>query len=287
MLSKVRVMLNLLGETVRVWLDHKAPRLAAALAYYTAFSLAPLLILLVMIAAFVIGDSEQARELVVLQVKAAVGEQAADFVRTLADNVRPDSGELRAGAVSVIILLLGATGAFVQLQDALNTIWGVEAERLQGLRGHLMKRLLSLTMVVGIGFLFMVSLAISASISFVNAQLDDQRWSFVDIVGMLNIGLSLAVATLVLAAIFKMLPDTHIAWRDVWVGALFTAVLFTVGKEVLGIYLGGSPLTSVYGAAGFFVGILAWVYYSAQILFFGAEFTQVYARRRDRGAVEA
>ena len=278
--SKAKAVQELLGETVSNWREDKAPQLAAALAYYTAFALSPLLVLAISIAGFVIGDSQQVRAQVVVQVEAAVGQQAAEMVVTLMDNASAGRSGVLAVAIGVAALLLGATGVFGQLQDALNTIWEVEAERRQGIWGLVKRRALSLALVVGMSFLLLLSLVMSAAISFANAYVGGMLGVDAAIAGPINVAVSLGIVTLVFAAVFKLLPDVDVAWTDVWAGALFTAVLFTLGKELLGLYLGRSSISSVYGAAGSLVVILAWVYYSAQILFLGAEFTQVYARRR-------
>ena len=278
--SKVKSTWDLLAETLSEWREDKAPRLAAALAYYGAFSLAPLLLVVISIAGFVVGDSQQARDQIVGQVGRAVGPQMAQAVATLMANAPAGSGGVLAGAIGVAMLLLGVTGFFGQLQDALNTIWKVKDERRKGAWGLVRDRFLSFTMVVGMSLLVLVSLVISAAISFVNAYFDRMLGDLAFTVALLDVAVSLAVVTLVFAAIFRILPDVRIAWRDVWAGALVTAVLFTMGKEILSLYLARIATSSAYGAAGSLVCILAWLYYSAQILFLGAEFTQVYARRR-------
>jgi len=278
--SKARSNWDLLGETLSEWREDKAPRLAAALAYYGAFSLAPLLIVVISIAGFVVGDSQQVRDQVVGQVGYAAGPQTAQVVATLIKNAPAGAGGILAGAIGVAMLLLGATGVFGQLKDALNTIWEVKGERRKGTWGLIRARFLSFTMVVGMSLLLLVSLVISAGISFVNAYFDRLLGDWAVTVQLLDVAVSLAVVTLVFAAIFKIIPDARIAWRDVWAGASITAVLFTIGKEILSLYLARIATSSAYGAAGSLVCILAWLYYSAQILFLGAEFTQVYARRR-------
>jgi membrane protein len=179
----------------------------------------------------------------------------------------------------VVTLFVGATGVFVQLQDALNSIWGVRRKPGRGLRNFIKDRLLSFALILGIGFLLLVSLILSAGLSalgnFVTGLLPAQAtlWQWI------NFGVSFGVITLLFAVIFKVLPDVKIAWRDVWIGALLTALLFNLGKYLLGLYLGRSSVTSAYGAAGSLVIVLLWVYYSAQILFFGAKFTQIYSNR--------
>ncbi len=278
--SKTTTARDLVRETVGDWREHKVPRLAAALAYYTVFSLPPLLILVTMIAGLVIGDSQQVRGQIVLQVGSAVGQQAAGTVATLMDGASVGKSGLLAGAIGIAMLLLGATGVFGQLMDALNAIWEIEAERRRGIWGLVTSRCLSFAMVAGMSLLLLISLVISAAISFAGAYVGRVLGGLEVVIGLINAAASLVVATLVFTVIFKVLPDVDVAWGDVRAGAAATAVLFTVGKELLGLYLGRGSISSAYGAAGSLIAILAWVYYSAQILFLGAEFTQVYARRR-------
>jgi membrane protein len=176
------------------------------------------------------------------------------------------------------MLLLGATGLFGQLQDALNTIWEVQPKPDRGIMGIIKDRFLSFTMILGVSFLLLVSLVISAALTFVNNYFSELLGGFTIVAQILNIVISIGVITLIFAMIFKILPDVEIAWNDVWIGALVTAVLFTIGRTLIGIYLGSTATTSAYGAAGSLIVILLWVFYSSQILFIGAEFTQVYAR---------
>ncbi len=257
--------------------DDKAQRLGAALAYYTIFSLAPLLLIAIAIAGMVFGR-EAAQGQIFGQLRGVFGPQAAAGVQEIVKSAaKPKSGTI-ATVVGIVTLLFGAAGVFGQLKDALNTIWNVEPKKTSGIMTMLKDRFLSFAMVLGTGFLLLVSLVIDSGVAaaghFVGSRLPggEALWQGVQLV------VSLGVVTLLFALIFRFLPDVHPAWRDVWFGAAFTAVLFVVGKFALGLYLGKSAVGSSYGAAGSLVVLLLWVYYSAQILFFGAEFTQVYAR---------
>lgn len=270
-------MWRLLKETVQEWQQDKASRLAAALAYYTVFSLAPLLVLVIAIAGSIFG-TESARNQLTSQIQGLVGSSGAEVVTSALENAsQPGANQgVIASAISIALLIFGASGVFVQLQDSLNTIWNVEPKPGQGIVYFIQKRLLSFSMILVIGFLLLVSLVVSTALAafsgFLNQGLAGLSW-------LLNFVISIGLITLLFAAIFKYLPDAKIGWKDVTVGAFITALLFNLGKYLLGLYLGNSSFASTYGAAGSLVVLLAWIYYSAQILFFGAEFTQVYARR--------
>lgn len=258
--------------------EDKAQRLGAALAYYTIFSLAPLLLIAISIAGMVFGR-EAAQGQIFGQLSGVLGPQAAETVQAMVKSAaKPKSGTI-ATIVGIVTLLFGAAGVFGQLKDALNTIWNVEPKKKGGILSMIKDRFLSFAMVFGTGFLLLVSLVLDASVAaaghFLGNRLPggEALWQVVQII------VSLAVVTLLFALIFRFLPDIHPAWHDVWFGAVFTAVLFVLGKFALGIYLGKSAVGSSYGAAGSLVVLLLWVYYSAQILFFGAEVTQVYARK--------
>lgn len=274
----MRSVFDLLKETFHDWQEDKAARLAAALAYYTAFSIAPLLLIAIAIAGAVFGE-EAARGQIVAQLQGLLGPEAAQAVETGIEN----AGQTGAGLISTVIgvgaLIWSATNLFAQLQDALNTIWEVRPNPEAGIMAQARQRLLSMTMVLGIGFLLLVSLVLSAALSAIGVFFGgllpgaETLWRLVDFI------VSYLVITLLFAAIFKVLPDAIIQWRDVWIGAAATALLFVIGKLLIGLYLGNAAVGSTYGAAGSLLVVLVWVYFSAQILFFGAEFTQVYARR--------
>lgn len=273
-----RAIWTLVPETFQQWSEDKASKLAAALAYYTIFSLAPLLIIVIAIAGSAFGE-EAARGEIVGQIQNLVGTEGAEFLEIAIQNAsRPQVGTI-ASMISVVVLLIGATGVFAELQDSLNTIWDVKPRPGRGVFTIIRQRFLSFAMILGIGFLLLVSLVISAGLTalityFSNALPGiDAIWQY------LNFLLSFAITTFIFALIFKVLPDVKITWNDVLIGAVITSVLFVIGKFLLGEYIGRSALGSAYGAAGSLVVIIAWVYYAAQILFLGAEFTQVYARR--------
>ena len=274
----LKAVWGLLQETFSEWNKDKASRLAAALAYYTVFSLAPLLLIVIAIAGSVFGE-EAARGEIVKQIQGLVGQDGAEFIETAIENAsKPTAGTI-ASIISLIALLFGASGVFAELQDALNTVWEVQLKPERGLLNIIRNRFLSFTMVLGVGFLLLVSLVVTATLSvlvnFVGNALPgiDALWQLVNFI------LSFVVTTLLFGLIYKVLPDVKIAWSDVWIGAAITSLLFSIGRFLLGQYLGNNSFGSTYGAAGSLVVILAWVYYAAQILFFGAEFTQVYARR--------
>jgi membrane protein len=277
-MKPLRELFSLLKETVQEWNADKAPRLAAALAYYTAFSIAPLLIIAIAIASAVFSQ-EAVRGQLDNQIQGVVGAQAADAVQEMIANSSRDSSGLIASIIGVVTLLLGAAGLFGQLQDALNTVWGVPPRPDKGLLGTIKDRFVSFAMVLGIGFLLLVSLIISTVLSAVNGWVVGLLPGAEFVAQLLNFAVSFGVITLLFAAIYKILPDTPIAWSDVWIGAAVTALLFTLGKFALGLYLGNSTIASSYGAAGSFVVLLVLIFYSEQFLLLGADFTQVYARR--------
>ncbi len=277
-MKQLRSLFNMLKETIREWNDDKAPRLAAALAYYTAFSIAPLMVIAIAIASAIFSE-EAVRGQLDNQIQSVVGAQAADAVQEMIANSSRDTTGIIASIIGVVTLLLGAAGLFGQLQDALNTVWDVPPRPDKGLIGTIKDRFVSFAMVLGIGFLLLVSLVISTVLSALNGWMIGLLPGAEFLAQLLNFAVSFGVVTLLFAAIYKILPDTPIKWSDVWMGAAVTALLFTIGKFLLGLYLGNSTIASSYGAAGSFVVLLVWIYYSAQILLLGAEFTQVYARR--------
>lgn len=269
---------GLLKETFDEWNEDKASRLAAALAYYTIFSLAPLLIIAIAIAGSIFGE-EAARGEIVGQIQGLVGKSGAEVIETAIENAnKPASGTI-ASLISIVALLFGATGVFSQLQDALNTIWEVQPKPGRPVKGFIRQNILSFTMVLGIGFLLLVSLIISAVLAGINSYFSGLLPGFDLLWQIANFIISFAVTTLLFAMMFKFLPNVKITWGDVLIGAAITSLLFSIGRFLLGVYLGNGSFGSTYGAAGSLVVILAWVYYAAQILFLGAEFTQVYARK--------
>ncbi len=262
------------------WNKDKASRLAAALAYYTIFSIAPLLILVIAIAGFFF-DTAAVREQLMGQIQSLVGSNGAEFLRTALDNAnRPgESSGWVATIVSIVLLLIGATGVLVQLQIALNEVWNVEADPERGLSNLVRKRLLSFGMLLAIGFLLLVSLVISSVLAGFSSYFQSLAPGLDSLVQLLNFVVAFGITTLLFALIFKYVPDVVITWGDVWFGAAVTALLFSIGRFVIGLYLGNSSFASSYGAAGSVIVLLVWIFYSAQILFYGAELTQVFAQR--------
>ncbi|MFB2836352.1 YihY/virulence factor BrkB family protein [Floridanema evergladense] len=269
---------QLLKQTFDEWNEDKASRLAAALAYYTIFSIAPLLVIVIAIAGVVFGE-EAARGEIVAQIQGLVGRSGAEVIETAIQNANQPATGTVASLISIGALLFGALGVFAQLQDSLNTIWEVQPKPDRPVKGFVRRNFLSFTMVLGIGFLLLVSLILSATLSAVSAYFSYLIPGFDVLWQVVNFLVAFGITTFLFAMIFKFLPNAKIAWEDVWIGALITSLLFSIGRFLLGWYLGNGSFGSTYGAAGSLIIILAWVYYAAQILFFGAEFTQVYARR--------
>jgi membrane protein len=268
----------LVKQTFSDWREDKAARLAAALAYYTVFSIAPLFVIAIGIAGIVFGQ-EAAQGRIYHQLASLLGDDASKAIQEMIANSRKQDSGILATFLGLGALLFGASGAFIELQDSMNTIWEVKPKPGTGLMGFIRDRLLSFAMVLGIGFLLLVSLILSAGIAAMGGVIEGLLPSMEVLAQAVNFALALAVMTLLFAMMFKFLPDAKIAWRDVWIGAAATALLFAVGKLLIGLYLGKSAVSSTYGAFGALVILLIWVYYSAQILFLGAEFTQVYATR--------
>ncbi|MGG6266471.1 YihY/virulence factor BrkB family protein [Leptolyngbya sp. AN03gr2] len=279
---RFKTIVRLVRDTVNEWNEDNVPLLAAALSYYTMFSLAPLLIIVIAIAGAIYGE-EAARGEIVQQIQGLVGQDGAEFIQSMIQNAsRPDSGGGIATLVGVGFLIFGASGVFGQLQTALNTIWEVKPKPGRAVKSFVQARFLSFAMVLVIGFLLLVSLVLSAALSGVSGYFGGFLPEAFQIGRVLNFVLSFALITVLFASIYKFLPDVEVPWKNLWVGAAVTAVLFNIGKFLIGLYLGNSSVGSTYGAAGSLVVVLLWVFYSAQILLFGAEFTQVYSKYRGR-----
>ena len=275
---RVKSIFRLIKEAFGEWQQDKASLLAAALAYYTVFSITPLLVIAISIAGTVFGE-EAAQGEIVGQINQLVGQQGAEAIETaLANADRPQLGSA-ASIISIVLLFIGASGVFAQLQEALNTVWNVKAKPNQGIWGFIRKRLLSFGIVLSIGFMLLVSLILSAILSGIGKLEINVLPGLTPLWQIANFVVSFCFITLLFALIYKYLPDVKIRWKDVMVGAITTALLFTIGKFLIGLYLGRGSLGSAYGAAGSLIVFLAWVFYSAQILLFGAELTQVYARK--------
>lgn len=269
---------RLLKATFKEWSEDKSSRLAAALAYYTVFSLAPLLMIVIVVISFIFGD--ESKSVVIDQFQSLVGQEGAKTIQTAIENTNKSQGGGTISSIfSALALIFGASGVFTQLQGALNTVWEVEAKPGKGIWRFLRQRFLSFGMILGICFVLMVSLVVSAGLAGFSSYLNQLLPGLGPIGQILNLAISFGVFTLLFALIYKFLPDVKITWKDVWIGSVITALLFAIGKFALGLYIGNGSVGSTYGAAGSVIVLLVWVYYSAQILFFGAEFTQVYAKK--------
>lgn len=280
---RLRPTWELIKQTAKEFSEDKCPRLGAALAFYTALSLSPMLLVVIGIAGPIFG-ADAARGEIAHQIRDLVGDEGAKVVQDMLAKSASQQDGLIAAVVGVLTLIVGATGALAQLQGALNTVWNVKEEDTpQGIWGMIKGRLLSFSVVCVLAFLLLVSLVFSAVVSGLSGYLE--RW--VPYLGtwlqLANLALSLLITTLLFATVYKVLPAVRPAWKDVWVGALATAVLFNLGKYLIGLYLGNASVGSTFGAAGSFVVLLFWIYYSAQVVLFGAEFTQVYATKYGSG----
>lgn len=274
-----RALWNIAKETGKDWLDDDAATLAAALAYYALLSLAPLLVISISVAGWFLG-AEAARGQVAGELSAIVGTQGAHAIEgVVASGKEPQRGMLSA-AIGVVTLFIGASGVFGQLQASLDRIWEVKPKPNRGIWILVKERFFSFTMVLGVAFLLLVSLVLSSILSSFGKFLADSLPGGALVWQVVSFALSFGVITVLFALIFKVIPDARVQWRDVWVGAAVTALLFSIGKQLLGLYLGRAAVGSSYGAAGSIVALVVWVYYAAQILFMGAEFTQVQARQR-------
>jgi len=274
---------ELLKQTAHEFSADKCSRLGAALAFYTALSLSPMLLVVIGIAGPIFGE-EAARGGISHQIRDLVGEDSANTIQDMLAKSASKTNGIISTIIGLALLVYGATGVFAQLQDALNAVWNVKEDQTpQGVWGVVKSRLLSFSAVCGLAFLLLVSLVFSALVSGLSGTLE--RWvPYLSVwLQLANFLLSLVVTTLLFAMIYKLLPAVRPAWRDVWVGAAATAVLFNLGKYLIGLYLGNASVGSTFGAAGSFVVLLFWIYYSAQIVLFGAEFTQVYAKKYGAG----
>lgn len=270
---------SLFKETAKEWSEEDPFRQSAVIAYYAIFSLPALLIIIVQVAGLVFGK-EAVQGKVEEQIDSMMGQEAASQVQTMISN----AGQMESSTIAIIIgvatLLFGATGVFYQMQQSLNKVWEVEPKPDAGIGKMAMDRATSLGVILAIGFLLLISLVLTTAINVLNDWIQSQLPDFmVVLVFVVNELLSIGIITLLFALIYKVLPDAKVRWQSVWIGALVTAILFTIGKFALGIYFGKADPASAYGAAGSVILILLWVNYSALILIFGAEFTQIYARR--------
>lgn len=270
---------SIVKDAAGYWLQDRAPRMGAALAYYSIFSMAPLLVIAIGIAGLIFGH-EAAQGRIAAQVEDVIGGEGAEMLNAMVKSAAaPGSGGVGT-TLGIIMLVVGAVGLFAELQDDLNGIWQVQPKPDRGIWGMIRDRFLSFSMVLGVAFLLLVSLLVSTALSAVVQLLGDFESAALG--HLVNISVNLVVITLMFAMIFRYLPDARVAWRDVWFGAVLTTVLFMLGKTLIGLYLGHSGVASAYGAAGSLAVLLLWLYYSAQIFLYGAELTRAVAEHSGR-----
>lgn len=267
----------LIKTTISSWNSNYAQSMGAALAFYTLFSIAPLILIVLSITGYVFGV-EAARGEIAAQLQNLMGEEGAKAVQALLQNVNKPEEGIIASIIGVVLLIIGATSVFGELQNSLDRIWHApERVRINGLFALLHERILSFGMILVIGFILMVSLVFSAAIAAISQWWSPQFKEWVMLVNMLDIVFSFMMTTAMFALIYKFMPSVKIRWGEVWIGAVITAILFTIGKFLIGLYIGRSAITSGFGAAGSLIALLVWVYYSAQIFLLGAEFTWAYS----------
>lgn len=277
-MNVIQNIVTVIRQAFEKWNLDQAPRLAAAIAYYTAFSIAPLVVLVIALVGVVFNE-QVARAEVIAEIESVFGASGAELVAGLIDSATRPAEGIISTILSLAALLFGALGAFGALQGALDTIWGVELRPFSW-RSTVRDKLLSFGMVLIVGFLLLVSMVVSTALSAISTYVLRGVGGGGGSLQTLNFAISFAIILLLFALMFKFLPHTHVRWSDVWAGAAVTTLLFSLGRYLLSWYLGTTSITSAYGAAGSLALILLWIYYSAQILLFGAEFTTVYAKRR-------
>ncbi len=275
------MLLVLLKDSFFAWQEDKAWRLGAALAYFTIFSLAPFLIIIITITSAIFGE-QAVRGQIFSEFQGLIGERGAGAVQTMLENAYTSGGSLSATLFGIAMLIFGSTAVFVQLRQAINTIWGIAEKPISTLRGYIKARIIAFTFILGIGFLLLVSLILSAVLSALRDYIG-QYFSFLsNLVQITDFLFSFAFITILFALIFRILPDARIKWKDIWVGSAMISFLFTIGKMAIGFYLGSTDIVTSFGAASSLVLILLWTFYSAQIFLFGAEFTKIFADRFGR-----
>jgi membrane protein len=282
-MKPIKRVVSLVKNTTNAFLDDNAFKLSASLSYYTVFALGPLLIIIISLSAIFYGR-EVVEGRIYEQLKGLIGSEAALQVQNILVNAHQTHASTLGAIIGFIILFIGATGVFTEIQGSINFIWSVKAKPKKGWLVYLRNRLLSFSLVVGLGFVLLVSLIINALLTFLSQALTKKFPNFP--VGLFNLTNSLIILTVItclFAVIYKVLPDALISWKDAWIGSIFTAMLFLLGKFLIGYYLGKSNLGVTYGAAASVIIILAWVYYSSVILYFGAEFTKIYALQSGEG----
>jgi membrane protein len=280
---RLKSWFRILKETVKEFSADNAMKLSASLAYYTIFSIGPLLLIIIYITGFFLKP-ERITASIYNQIHDLVGQEGANMVLQISQNLQAQEHNSLFGVIGIVTLVIGATTVFAEIQDSINYIWSIRAKPKRGWLKYLINRLLSFSLIIGIGFLLLVTLLLNTMMDVLTAPLlrffgSSQVYLFKG----LNLGLLFVVTTSLFTIIYKVLPDARVRWRDVLIGASFTSILFMVGKWLIGIYLGNSDLANTYGAAASVIVILLWVYYSATILYFGAEFTKVYALNKGGG----
>lgn len=274
-----RDLARIVWHAMQAWFDHSASSMGAAVAFYTIFSLAPLLLILIAVAGLVVG-AEAAQSAILFQFEELVGVNGAQAARAVIKGADSEKGGILSLTLGALTVFIGATSVFAELQRNIDLIWEVKVDvQKAGVWRFFKIRLLSFGLIIGVGFLLIASLAVSAGISAMTTLWGAvfERWEI--LLQIINAAISFAVITMLFALIYKVLPSIRIAWSDVWLGAAFTSLLFAIGKLAIGLYIGKSAMSSSYGAAGAFVVLIVWVYYSAQIFFLGTEFTHLYATR--------
>lgn len=273
-----KTFLILLKDAFIAWDEDKAWRIGAALAYFTIFSLAPFLIIITSITSFIFGE-QAVQGRVFEEIRGLIGESGAQAVQTMLRNAYTSESSTTATILGVVMLLFGSTAVFVQLRDSLNAIWQIAEKPVNTLKGFVKARLIAFTLILGIGFLLLVSLVISTLLSVFSEYLGSIFSWLNEITRIVDFLVSFGFITVLFALIFKILPNARIKWKDIWVGSAFISFMFTIGKMGIGFYLGSSAIASTFGAASSLAVVLLWVFYSAQIFLFGAEFTKIFANR--------
>lgn len=269
-------MKKILLESMKAWVEHRASSKGAALAFYTLFSMTPILMLAIAIVGFFFG-TEAAQGEIIGQIRGLVGPNGAEAIQALIAAARNPTSGLVATLTALVLLFVGATSVFSELKDSLDEMWGVAPHPQSALAGLIKARFLSFSLVLVLAFLLLISLVISAALAVLEKYVSGIWSNSVWLLSVLSSVVTYSAIASLFAVIYKMLPEAPLSWRDVWIGAVFTALFFILGKYLIGLYLGNSGVASSFGAAGSLIALLLWVYYSAQIFFFGAEFTRQYA----------
>lgn len=286
MRNKVKEIGSVLAEAYNQLVDDKGFKMAAGLSYYTVFSMAPLLIIVIAIAGLLFGP-EAARGQIVAQMQGLIGKEGAAFIESMIKGASTPSAGILATVLGVIALVLGSLGVFLEMQESLNIIWGIEQRLGRGIWGVIKNRLNSFSMVVVTGFLLMVFLIINAFIAGLEKYFGSEYSTVFPVIQIINILVSLFIITILFGLIYYILPDVVLHWKYIWRGAVFTSILFTIGKFLLGFYIGSSSYTSTYGAAASLAILLVWVYYSGLLLYLGAEITRVFRMRYGKEPLKA